>query len=150
MIHEAMLDMRLLIFELHPPILEKEGLVAALQARLEAVESRSGFETTFQVEGERRLPISIETEIYRIAQEALTNVVKHANAQEVRVHLLFDDRQFCMDVWDNGVGFDKQSIDHSGGLGLRGIRERVGQLGGSLTIDSLPGEGTTLQILLEI
>ena len=64
MAREAMLDMRLLIFELHPPILEKEGLVAAIKTRLESVEARSGVETELIVEGDKRLPISIESSCY--------------------------------------------------------------------------------------
>src|SRR5512139_3826449 len=75
---EGMRDMRLLIFQLHPPVLEAEGLVAALQARLAAVEGRAGLQTEFRVEGERRLPIAVEGELYWIAQEALNNVRKHA------------------------------------------------------------------------
>ena len=75
---EGMRDMRLLIFQLHPPELETEGLTAVLQARLAAVEARAGLLTEFRVEGERRLPMAIEGELYWIAQEALTNVLKHA------------------------------------------------------------------------
>ena len=88
----AMHDMRLLIFELHPPALEQEGLVTALQVRLAAVEARAGLQTELTVEGERRLPIVIEQELYRIAQEALNNVMKHARAQHVTIRLQFTDR----------------------------------------------------------
>ncbi len=86
---EGMRDMRLLIFQLHPPILEAEGLVAALQTRITAVEERAGMQTQFRVEGERRLPIAVEEDLYWIAQEALNNVRKHASAQRVIVHLRF-------------------------------------------------------------
>jgi signal transduction histidine kinase len=71
-----MYDMRLLIFELHPPALEQEGLVAALRVRLAAVEARAGLQAELEIEGERWLPIAIEQELYRIAQEALNNVTK--------------------------------------------------------------------------
>src|SRR5690606_19192045 len=71
---EGMRDMRLLIFQLHPPVLEAEGLVAALQTRLAAVEERAGLQIQFRVEGERRLPIAIEEDLFWIAQEALSNV----------------------------------------------------------------------------
>ena len=105
---EGMRDMRLLIFQLHPPVLETEGLVAALQARLAAVEGRAGLQTEFRVEGERRLPIAIETELYWIAQEALNNVRKHAAARHVTVHLHFTAATICLEVLDDGVGFDPQ------------------------------------------
>jgi signal transduction histidine kinase len=146
---EAMLDMRLLVFELHPPILEKEGLIVALQARLESVEARSGIHTEFVAEGERRLPASIEVELYRIAQEALTNVVKHAKAQQVSVHLKVDDTCFRISVWDNGRGFDSKNAGKSGGRGLLGIQERVQRIGGKLMVDSIPGKGTTLDVVVE-
>ena len=78
---DALREMRLLIFELHPVELEKSGLIAALQARLEAVESRGGLQSTLIVEGNRRLPAKAEETLYRIAQEALNNVLKHASAR---------------------------------------------------------------------
>lgn len=150
MTREAMLDMRLLIFELHPPILETEGLVVALQTRLESVEARSGIQTEFYVEGERRLPLSIEIELYRIAQEALTNVVKHAKAQQVSVHLLFNDNRFRLKVWDNGVGFDSEKAGQSGGRGLSGIQERAQRINGQMMVESAPGNGTMLDVTVEI
>jgi signal transduction histidine kinase len=150
MTREAMLDMRLLIFELHPPILEKEGLVIALQTRLESVEARSGIQTKFNVEGERRLPLSVEIELYRIAQEAITNVVKHAKAQQVSVNLKFSDDRLRLKVWDDGVGFDSKNMDQSGGRGLRGIQERAQRINGHLMVESNPGEGTMLDVTVEI
>lgn len=145
MAREAMLDMRLLIFELRPPVLEEEGLVTALQTRLEAVEARSGIHADFHTSGERRLPLSLETELYRIAQEALTNVVKHARAKQINISLRFDEAQVCLEIEDDGVGFDT-AVGHSGGMGLRGIQERVEKIGGDLLVQSAPGQGTILRI----
>jgi len=150
MTHEAMLDMRLLIFELHPPVLEKEGLVTALRTRLESVEARAGVRTEFDVKGEGRIPLYIETELYRIAQEALTNVVKHAKAEQVRVQLIFNDKFFRLCVWDDGVGFDSKKADQSGGRGLTSIQERVDRIHGRLKIESQPGKGTLLEVSVEI
>lgn len=150
MAREAMLDMRLLVFELHPPILEQNGLVAALQARLEAVEARSGVQAKISVEGERRLPLDTEMELYRIAQEALTNVVKHARAQRVDLSLKYTSTSVQMEVLDNGVGFDPSASGRGGKYGLRGIEERVNQLGGHVNVKSAPGEGTTLQVMIEV
>jgi signal transduction histidine kinase len=146
MAREAILDMRMLIFELHPPNLEEEGLASALQARLEAVEARSGLQTEFHMSGERRLPITIEEELYRIAQEALTNAVKHARAKKVNIRLTAEDSYFCLEVQDDGSGFDVGTADRRGGLGLRGIKERVQCINGELSIDSIPDHGTTLKV----
>jgi PAS domain S-box-containing protein len=151
MAREAMLDMRLLIFELHPPVLEKEGLAVAVQTRLETVEARSGLQSAFHVEGqERRLPLTIEEDLYRIVQEALTNAVKHAKAQQVTVRLRFGDHHFGLEVSDDGVGFDPTRARQSGGLGLRGIEERVQHIGGRLLVNSAPDEGTVLQVEVDL
>ena len=145
---EGMRDMRLLIFQLHPPVLETEGLVAALQTRLAAVEERAGLQTQFRVEGERRLPIAIEEDLYWIAQEALNNIRKHAAARHVGMHLRFTAEIVRLEVVDDGVGFDLQAVhsERRGGGGLRSIAERTARLGGRLTHESTPGEGTRLAI----
>jgi len=147
---EAMLDMRLLIFELHPPILQKEGLVVALKTRLESVEARSGIRTEYQVIHERELPLTIEAELYRIAQEALTNVVKHSQADSVNVTLYYGRNQFKMKVQDNGVGFDMEKVDEGGGIGIRGIKERVQRMNGKLYVESTPQKGTILVVTVRI
>ncbi len=143
---EGMRDMRLLIFQLHPPVLETEGLVAALQARLAAVEGRAGMQTEFRVEGERRLPIAIESDLYWIAQEALNNVRKHAAARHVAVHLHFAAGSIILQVLDDGVGFDRQAVPDQELGGLRTIAERTARMGGILTYDSTPGKGTRVQV----
>ena len=136
-----MRDMRLLIFQLHPPVLEAEGLVAALQARLAAVEGRAGVQIEFRVEGERRLPIAIETELYWIAQEALNNVRKHAVARHVTVHLHFTAATICLEVLDDGVGFDPGAVPAERRGGLRTIAERTAHVGGTLTLRKHAGRG---------
>jgi len=143
---EGMRDMRLLIFQLHPPVLETEGLVAALQARLAAVEGRAGLQTEFHIEGERRLPIAIETELYWIAQEALNNVRKHAAARQVVVHLRFTDASICLEIRDDGVGFDPDAVSVERWGGLHTIAERTARIGGVLTYESKPGEGTRVKV----
>ena len=146
MAHEAMLDMRMLIFELHPPVLEEEGLMAALQARLAAVETRAGLQTEIQAEGERRLPLAVEEELFWIALEAFNNVVKHARAQKVAVRLRLKEGSACLEIQDDGRGFDPAVARQSGGMGLRGMEERARRIGGQLEIKSAPGKGTTLQV----
>ena len=150
MAHEAMLDMRLLIFELHPPVLEDEGLVAALQARIAAVETRGGVQAQVCVDEERRLPLPIEEALYWITQEALNNAVKHAKARHVTVHLRFDKEKVYLEVQDDGLGFDAAEAKHAGGLGMRGIKERVQQIDAKLHINSIPEEGTTVKVEVEL
>jgi signal transduction histidine kinase len=150
MTREALLEMRLLVFELHPSILEKEGLVAALQARLASVESRSGLKTEINVEGERRLPLTIEEELYRIAQEGLNNAVKHAQARSVKIDLKYSEGNVCLELCDDGKGFDPAAAGGYGGMGLRGIKERVRKMDGTLSIDSSPETGTKLRVTIQL
>ena len=155
---EALGEMRLLIFELRPPILEQEGLVAALETRLEAVERRAGLETQLNVErcpecaegGEGRLPPDVEEALYRIALEALNNALKHAQARSVTISLRLEPRTAVLEIADDGVGFDLAAAQEGGGLGLRGMAERAEQLGGRLTVNSEPGMGTTVQVQVEV
>jgi signal transduction histidine kinase len=154
-------EMRLLIYELRPLALEDEGLVGALQHRLEMVEGRSGVQTRLLVEpqGGVELPPNLEEELYRIAQEALNNTLKHANASSVTVRLAVtpsatnggvgarpDGRHLEFEVSDDGCGFDLQAVGDKGGLGLTSIRERVEGLGGELNVISSPGQGTALRV----
>jgi signal transduction histidine kinase len=146
MAREATLDMRMLIFEMHQPAWEEEGLASALRIRLEAVEARSGLQTEFQVQGEERLPLIVEEELYRIAQEALTNAVRHAGAQKVIVRLNAEPDRYFLEIEDDGRGFDSADAGHGGGLGLRSMRERVQRINGELTIHSAAGAGTAIRV----
>ena len=146
MAREALFDIRLLIFELHPPILEGQGLAAALKIRLAAVESRAGLQTDFRVDGGRRLPLPAEEDLYRIALECLNNVVKHAQAHHVTVQLRFDDHHVSLEISDDGIGYDSAKARESGGMGLRGMEERAQRINGTLEILSTPGKGTTLKV----
>jgi signal transduction histidine kinase len=147
---ESMTEMRLLIYELHPSILEEAGLVAALRQRLETVESRSGIEVDLQVEGEQRMPMAIEKELYQISLEGLNNVLKYAKAKEVLVLVSFEHDRCRLTIQDDGVGFDLERTGRYGGYGLANIKDRLEQIGGELTIISEPGKGTTLNIEVAI
>jgi signal transduction histidine kinase len=147
---EAMRDMRLLVFELRPPILTQEGLIAAIQTRLDSVEARSGYQTTFIVEGKTQFPPEVETELYRIVQEALNNIVKHAQAQQVTVQLLQDNQYLQLTILDDGQGFDVATAQQQGRIGLRSMKERAQKLGGTLIIESTPGRGTTLRVEITV
>jgi signal transduction histidine kinase len=147
---QALGEMRLLIFELRPPVLEEEGLAGALQLRLETVERRSGLETDLFVQGEGRPPPEVEEGLYRIALEALNNTLKHAQARSVAVSLWLDASSVTVEVADDGVGFDPAMGGDRGGLGLRGMAERVEKLGGALTVDSGSGEGTRVRVRVDL
>jgi signal transduction histidine kinase len=138
--------MRLLIFELRPPILAEAGLAAALQARLLAVEGRAGLKTEFKSEMQGRLPLVIEEGLYRIAQEALNNCLKHARARRIVVKVCRDDAGVTLTIADDGVGFDPATARERGGLGLSAMAERAAQLGGRLSVNSKPGEGTEVRV----
>ncbi len=143
---DALREMRLLIFELRPPVLEKEGLAGALRARLETVEARVGLHADLLVDGNRRLPLGVEEELYRIAQEALNNVLKHAGARQVTVSLNMEGPTVRVEIRDDGAGFDPAAVYEKGGMGLPGMRERAQRLGAKLSIDSMPGSGTRLSV----
>jgi len=143
---EALREMRLLIFELRPSVLESDGLVNALRGRLEAVEERAGLEIEFHVSGETVLPTAVEEGLYRIAQEALNNALKHACARRVSVSLNWVEGAVVLEVVDDGCGFDPATAIPAGGLGLDGIIERAAQMGGKLVLDSAPGEGTSVRV----
>jgi signal transduction histidine kinase len=141
--------MRLLIFELRPPTLEKDGLIGALRTRLNAVEGRGGMKAQLQVSDDRlaeQLPYSLQEALYHIVQEALNNVIRHAHAQSVGVCLELAENAIQLRVSDDGIGFDPQNADESSGLGLRGMRERVQRIGGSVQITSAPGKGTRVTV----
>ncbi len=104
---QALKEMRLLVYELRPPDLEKEGLVGALHKRLNAVEKRAGIEARLITEGLLAdLPVKLEENLYRIAQEALANALKHATAEHVLVRIAADAQQVTLEITDDGCGFD--------------------------------------------
>jgi signal transduction histidine kinase len=142
---QALREMRLLVYELRPLVLRREGLVGALQQRLDAVEKRAGVDTRLLVEGEIELPPSVEEALYRIAQEALNNALKHAGAGAVTVCVSGRDDHVELGVSDDGVGFDLNIAGEDGGLGLTSMRERTERIGGVLNIVSAPGQGTKVK-----
>ena len=147
---EALREMRLLIFQLSPPALDKGGLVGALQMRLDAVEARGGVKVDLRVQGTEHLTPLVRQELYQIAQEALNNALKHARAQEVRVLLDFQESGTRLEVSDDGSGFEPEEANRGGGLGLRGMQERARGIGGTLRVESSPGKGTTVSILVPV
>jgi signal transduction histidine kinase len=141
---QALQDVRSLAVELRPTALDDFGLVPALERLAETFAERSGISAVVEPNlGSGRLPPAAETALYRLVQEALTNVVKHSSATHVSIILTLRDGGVNALVEDDGSGFDPDSVG-DGSLGLVGMRERVALLGGTLRIESFPGRGTTL------
>ena len=139
---QALQEMRLLVYELRPLALESDGLIGALEQRLETVERRAVIQARVLVEGEVELTPDLEEELYRVAQEALNNALKHAGATQVVLSVRATEESVVLEVADDGQGFDPAEIHDAGGLGLIGMQERADKIGGQLTIHSAPGEGT--------
>jgi signal transduction histidine kinase/ligand-binding sensor domain-containing protein len=154
--HQALKEMRLLVYELRPLALRQVGLVGGLQQRLDAVERRAGVDARLVViggdPGERQgveLPADVEEALYRIAQEALNNALKHGQPSSVTVTLQIEGR-VELEVTDDGTGFDAVATPGgAGGIGLISMRERADKVGGTLTVHSAPGEGTTIKAIID-
>ncbi len=140
---DALAEMRTLIFELRPSSLESDGLVQALRTHATAVQRRTGLVIVVDAEPIDRLTLTAEDALYRIGQEALHNVVKHANASNTTIRIVHDGERVRLSVTDDGVGFDPDSVPR-GHLGLIGMRQRVDLVGGELMVESLAGQGTTI------
>lgn len=141
--------------ELRPPMLDDLGLSAALRWQVSDLEKRSGVEAELTVSGiERRCSAEVELIIFRIVQEALRNVEKHAQASRVEVAIEFDEGKTKVSICDNGKGFDLREsladLPRTGKLGLAGMEERVRLLNGTLKIESKPGKGTRVMIAVPI
>ncbi len=146
---EALTEMRSLLFELRPASLERDGLVQALRTHAAALESRVGLSILLEADLPDRLALDLEQALYRIAQEALHNVVKHAAASQVRIRLEREGDEACLVIEDDGHGFDEGGVSEAQ-LGLAGMRARSARLGGTVEIRTTPGVGTTVEARIPI
>jgi signal transduction histidine kinase len=143
----AVAELRSLVFELRPPALDEEGLVATLAKLLEVLGRVHGLSVELVGSSQARLEPQVETGLLRIVQEALNNVVRHASAGRVRVAVEVGERVVTTTVADDGIGFDPQArAVLSRRLGLTSMRERAQALGGTTVISSHPGAGTTVSV----
>src|SRR2546429_9694538 len=142
-------EMHALIFELRPESLETEGLVAALTKQIESARARHGLEIIAEWCGEPELPYEVKEVVYRIAQEALNNVTKHAKARRVDVRMSCDDGEVTLEVRDDGVGFASED-SFPGHLGLRSMRERATNVGGRVEVESAPLQGTRIRLRIPL
>jgi signal transduction histidine kinase len=140
----ALQDVRRLAVELRPAVLDDFGLVPALERLVDAFAEQSEVRVDFHSAlGETRLPSDVETALYRVVQESLTNIVKHANAKHISVSLARRESGVAAVIEDDGAGFDQRTV-REGGVGLLGMRERLALIDGRLEIESRPGAGTTV------
>lgn len=145
--------LRQLSHELRPTILDDYGLLPALEFLAEGISKRSRLEISVKGSNNGRLPSSVETGLYRIVQEALTNASKHARANRVDVRVQQRARVIRCSIIDDGVGFNASAVKTGRkhrGLGLVGIRQRIDVLGGTLQIDSKRGRGTQMHISIPL
>ena len=137
--------------QLHPAILEDLGLTAALSELCEEFSTREGVEVVFEKEDmPKNLPVDVATCLYRVAQEALHNVSKHAHATEVRLKISGSPEGFHLCIYDTGVGFDSQTDLFQRGLGIVSMKERVRLVQGEFSIHSQPGRGTEVKVFVPL
>jgi signal transduction histidine kinase len=140
-------EIQVLVSQLRPRSLAEEGLAAALRRLVAERESRDGLHIHLEVKGDKALPEAVAVGLYRIAQEALNNVAKHAGTQEAILRLDLAGERGCLEVQDHGAGFDPGGVSLQGGhVGLVGMAERARELGWQLSCSSQPGYGTRIRV----
>ncbi len=147
MAEAGLAEMRALIFELRPDSLEREGLVAALTRQAAALRARHKLDVQTEFCEEPTLSFEEKEALYRIAQESLNNIVKHAQARRVDIRLVVGQKEIALELADDGIGFDPQA-EYTGHMGLNSMRERAAEIGGSLEIVSKAGRGTAIRLRL--
>ena len=146
-IDRLMGTVRRLSSDLRPPVLDYAGLVDALEGETARFGARTDLDARFESTLERPVrDATLATAVFRILQESLTNVLRHARAQRVDVRLREDDGLLRLEVRDDGTGFDTAALDRRASLGILGMRERAAALGGTLEIESASGRGTLVRL----
>ncbi|MDO8716326.1 MAG: response regulator [Dehalococcoidales bacterium] len=151
---ESTHNLRRIVSDLHPPDLEKSGLLSAIQEYLSLIENDGIMKCTLKVKGKVvKLAYSTERGLYYMVREAITNIKKHAEASTIKVTIEFQDENLIVTVSDDGKGFDPSKEEHNSTIehvGIRGIKERARVLRSNVTIDSKHGEGTTVKLVLPL
>ncbi|ASQ93833.1 GAF domain-containing sensor histidine kinase [Streptomyces sp. 11-1-2] len=144
---EATDELRSAVVELRPAALDEDGLVATLRTQVQVLDRAHSAQVTFACHGVRALPAAQEGAVLRVAQEALHNALRHADARQVDVTLARHGQGARLRVADDGRGFDPSAVRHAGRhLGLVSMRDRAGGVGGALTVESAPGKGTVIEM----
>lgn len=138
---ETQQELQLIIEELRPPALEGRGLAPALREYAERWQEHTGIQVEIAISGERPLPLDVEQTLYRILQESLSNIARHAEADSVQITLSMEPEQVTLVSADNGRGFEPAAVTpHS--LGINGMKSRLAEIGGTLTVETALGNGT--------
>ncbi len=155
-VRELLSDLRQVCAELRPPMLDTLGLGAAIRALTHDWSAQSGIPVALDLPPDaalRSLPGDVSVNLYRVAQEALSNVARHAHARQVDIRLLREETRLTLIIEDDGRGFSAPDSLHSltsqGHFGLVGMQERVELIGGRMTVESAPGQGTTVCVTME-
>jgi signal transduction histidine kinase len=153
-LNEQIQEIKRILYDLRPIILDNYGLIPAVESYVDNIQDKYNLPIELTLEGEKqRLPSKIEVTLFRILQEALTNVIKHAGATRVIIRLSIMEKEAALDVADNGSGINDSPIDKpqlQNRLGLASIQERALLLGGNCTIDSQPGKGTRVTVKIPV
>jgi signal transduction histidine kinase len=153
MLNQVEKHLRRYSHELRPTILDDLGWIPAVRFLADGISKRANLPIHIEAPNPERLPSAIETTLYRIVQEALTNAVKHAKAGNVWIRARRENALLCCSIRDDGAGFDTRQVQETPqrkGLGLIAMQERVTAIGGTLQIDSDPGHGTILSIRIPL
>jgi signal transduction histidine kinase len=149
LVTSALTEMRALIFTLRPETLQRDGLFVALQRHIDSLTPRTSIPIDLKVcAAEPDIGLDQKEALFRIGVEATQNALKHAQPKRVSLQFICDAETICLSIFDDGIGFD--SAQTRTGLGLTTMRERANELGGTLNIDSIPGAGTTVHVILPI
>lgn len=150
MARRALEETRSLIFALRPVALDDRGLVPALRDLVVALKKRQGLNVDLQIRDERRLSLAVEQDLYRIVQEALANVARHSGERTATVALTYQPSSVHLRISDKGQGFDPAAPRRPQAIGLQSMAERAQNLGGQCTIESVPGNGTRVEVQIPV
>jgi len=145
--HKAATEIRSLLLEKQVVHLAAGSLERRLKDEMEIFRARTGLKLEFECAIDAHdLPYEVEQELYFALREGIINAIRHSRATELNLSLTQNQTTCCVDLRDNGVGFDKSSVVSGGGFGLKGMRERIEKVGGHLAIETAPGKGTCITI----
>ena len=151
LIEETIKSVRKISMDLRPSILDDLGLLAAIEWQSNEFEKRSGISTEFiNLTHNKEVPSRLKTGLFRIFQESLTNIARHADAKKIVSSLKFDNDKLTLTITDDGKGFVYKNIDSKKTLGLLGMEERTKEMGGKYEIKSNPGIGTTVSVTVPV